>query len=578
MKHILAIIGIAIWSMSTQAEPPAGFRPSPWFGEYVKERGFPEGFRVLMNAGKDYDPKKPTRLILFATPNGNTIEWTMGRKHTTGQDWHFDIQHVAAQCRRFRELTANENIVFAVTEAEGLSWPAWKKRTKDGPAKIRTIVEAVKGCLPKGEIKVTLACHSGGGSFLFGVIDGGEAIPEFIDRIIFLDANYSYSGPDGHDKKLLAWLKGNDARRLIVIAYDDREIMLNGKKVIGSEGGTLRATGRMRTDFGHSVEFTDTKVGPFNAAHAMNGRIAFYIHPNPENKILHTTLVGEMNGLLRGLTDGGDQSWGSFGGPRAYTKWVHPVPGIPNPPKDTLSGSAFIEKTVKLDRKEREAAILAEILRGNFSPFDDRKFAKVTVKAKGPSGKEHTLEFEAMLDYLAVSASLDFVRMPMNPCTAMQIADAFDCCLPTRKMVNDIHEASAVRLDPKPMTEDRESPYTFLRHQELIEEQRKNRELGRLQQVRKLTSGIKKDVVISNRLGEKPNRVAIYGWHHTHGEPIQPLNVSHVDWYVDYSHGVRLIKRTVTVDGKPIDIRQVLQSPELCGLLSDEGPILFPAY
>jgi hypothetical protein len=213
MKSILAIIVSAITSLFCHAEPPAGFRPSPWFGEYVKERGFPEGVRVLMNAGKNYNSKKPTQLILFATPNGNTIEWTMGRKHTTGQDWHFDIQHVAAQCRRFRELTANENIVFAVTEAEGLSWPAWKKRTKDGPTKIRAIVETVKGWLPKVEIKVTLACHSGGGSFLFGVLDGGEAIPDFVERIIFLDANYSYSRPDGHDKKLLAWLKSNDERR-----------------------------------------------------------------------------------------------------------------------------------------------------------------------------------------------------------------------------------------------------------------------------------------------------------------------------------------------------------------------------
>ena len=575
MKHILSLAIVAILSTGSHAEPPAGFRPSPWFGESVKERVFPEGVRVLMNAGKDYDPKKPTRLILFATPNGNTIEWTMGRGPNPGQDWHFDIQHVAAQVRKYRELVPKDNVAFAVTEAEGLSWPAWKKRTKDGPAKIRTIVESVKGWLPKGEIKVTLACHSGGGSFLFGVIDGAEAIPDFVDRIIFLDANYSYSGPDGHDKKLLTWLKGNDERRLIVIAYDDREITLDGKKVVGPDGGTFRATGRMRADFGKLVEFTI--VGPFHAFHAMNDRIALYVHPNPEDKILHTTLVGEMNGLLRGLTDGGDQSWGSFGGPRAYTKWIQSAPTIPNPPKHVILGTEFIEKIAKMDRKEREAAVAAELLRGNFPDFDHRSFAKVTVKGKGPSGKEHTLVFEAMLDYLSISASLDFVRMPMNPYTAMQIADAFDCCLPTRKMVNDIHDAATLRLDPKPLTEDRESPYTFLRHQELIEEQRKKVGLGMLP-VRKLVSGIKKDVVISNRLGEKPNRVAIYGWHHTHGEPIQPLNVSHVDWYVDYSHGVRLIKRIVTVDGKPIDIRQVLQSPELCGLVSDEGPILFPGY
>jgi hypothetical protein len=573
MKLIFSLAFTAILVSISHAEPPAGFRPSPWFGEYVKERGFPEGVRVLMNAGKDYDPKKPTRLILFATPNGNTIEWTMGRKHVTGQDWHFDIQHVAAQCRRFRELTPNENVVFAVTEAEGLSWPAWKKRTKDGPAKIRTIVEAIKGWLPMGEIKVTLACHSGGGSFLFGVIDGGEAIPDFVDRIIFLDANYSYSGGQegsGHDKKLLAWLKGNDERRLIVIAYDDREITLDGKKVVGPDGGTLRATGRMRSDLGHKVEFTDTKVGPFNAAHALNGRIAIYIHPNPDNKILHTALVGEMNGLIQGLTDGGDQSWGNFGGPRAYTKWIQPVPGIPNPPKDSTLGSVFINEVVTLNRKDREDAIAAELVKGNLPDFQ-RHFVKIEIKGKGNSGREHYIVFEMMEDYLSIGSNRDFVRMPMNPYTALQVADAFDCCLPTRKMVDLIFHDTPFRLDPQPLTENRESPATFLKHHNLIEEQNKGGP-GRSY------VGIKKDVVISNRLGEKPNRVAIYGWHQKDGKLIQPLNVSHVDWYVDYSHGVRLIKRTMTVDGKPMDVRQVLQSPELCGLLSDEGPILFPAY
>jgi hypothetical protein len=86
-------------------------------------------------------------------------------------------------------------------------------------------------------------------------------------------------------------------------------------------------------------------------------------------------------------------------------------------------------------------------------------------------------------------------------------------------------------------------------------------------------SGIKKDVVLSNRLDERPNRVAIYGWHKLDGKPIQPLNVSHVSWYVDYSHGVRLIKRGIEIDGKPRDLKLVLFSEKWSPLLSDEGPI-----
>ena len=47
----------------------------------------------------------------------------------------------------------------------------------------------------------------------------------------------------------------------------------------------------------------------------------------------------------------------------------------------------------------------------------------------------------------------------------------------------------------------------------------------------------------------------------------------HADYYVDYSHGIRLIQREVIVDGKPRDIGEVLKDKDLSALLSDEGPI-----
>src|SRR5262249_39203078 len=129
-----------------------------------------------------------------------------------------------------------------------------------------------------------------------------------------------------------------------------------------------------------------------------------------------------------------------------------------------------------------------------------------------------------------------------------------------------------VKLDPVPLTEAREAVDTFIKHHELIEKQRSGKELGLL------VAGVKKDVVVSNRLGEKLNRVAIYGWHKPDGKPIQPLTVVHRDTYVDDSHGVRLVKRTVMVDGKPRDIRHVAHAADLCALLSDEGPLTIPAY
>ena len=66
----------------------------------------------------------------------------------------------------------------------------------------------------------------------------------------------------------------------------------------------------------------------------------------------------------------------------------------------------------------------------------------------------------------------------------------------------------------------------------------------------RLVSGIKKDIVITRRLAEHRRRVAIYGWHRAPGDPIQPLYVGHADTYVDYSHGVRLVRRSATIGGE----------------------------
>lgn len=565
---------VLLLSLTTGADAPGlpGFRKGAWFDERVREEWVAEGVRAVAIAPGAFDPKKPTRLVVYATPNGNTIEQTLGCATADGSDWHFDIQHVAAQVRKLREASPNENVVLACVEAEGLSWPAWKRKYKDGPARVQKVVETLRRWVPGATVRLSLTGHSGGGSFLFGFIDAADAIPDAVDRIAFLDANYSYSDADKHGDKLLAWLKGDTARRLVVIAYDDRKVTLNDKPVVGPDGGTFRATERMRTRFAKDVTFAESAADDVVTRAALDGRLALIVHTNPKNRILHTALVGEMNGLLRGLTDpDAKPSWGAFGGPRAYTKFVQPAPGIPKRPADAIGGAEFFKSLDKLTPAEREEAIAKEALRGNVPEFL-RTFHKVTVRAKDGAGKEHTAVFEVMPDYLAVGSDSDFVRVPMTPQTAARIADAFGCALPTRKVVDDVYRAAGVKLEPKPMTADRERPATFLRHNALIEEQRAGKKLG------ELVAGVKKDVVVSNRVAERPSRVAIYGWHTLDGKPIQPLTIVHVDWYVDYSHGVRLMRRSVTVDGKSRDVRHVLYSADLNPLLSDEGPVTRPTY
>lgn len=547
-----------------------GFRRSPWFEECRREAWLEGSVRALMIAPPRFEADRPTQLIIFATPNGNTIEQTLGSACAAETDWRFDIQHIAAQVRLWRSLQPDVNVVLACIEAEGLSWPGWRRTQTDAAAKTRRIVDALRSWVP-APCTVVLAGHSGGGSFLFGFLDAGDTVPDAIDRFLFLDANYSYDDNLKHGDKLLAWLRRDERRHLIVIAYDDRDVTLNGKKVVSPTGGTFRATERMRTRFLQDVEFLPSTTGPFQTAKALEGHITIHVHPNPDNKILHTALVGEMNGLLEGLGVGRTVMWGTFGGPRAYVDFVQPAAEIPPRPADAEGGAAFMRRVAHLSRMERETAIAEEFIRGNLPDFL-RRWQPIEVKAVDDAGCEHVARFEVLPDYLSVGSDADFVRVPMTPQTAEQIAERFGAALPTKKMVDDIARHATVCLTPQPLTQDREAVATFLQHHLLIEEQFGDRPRGGL------VAGIKKDVVVSNRLDERPNRLALYGWHQRDGSPIQPLTTVHVDWYVDYSHGVRLVKRTVTVDHQPRDIRHVLRDSQLYRLLSDEGPVLRGTY
>jgi hypothetical protein len=232
-------------------------------------------------------------------------------------------------------------------------------------------------------------------------------------------------------------------------------------------------------------------------------------------------------------------------------------------------GRAFIEAVAGLDRDSREKAVLKELLRGNISDFL-RRFVPVAVEAAADNGLRVNVVYEVMPDYLAVGSDEDWVRMPMTPQTAQAFCDAFGLALPTRKIVDDVWRQAAVKLTPEPLRQDRESAATFLRHHLLIQQQ------THLQG--SFVAGHKKDVVVTNRLQERPDRVAIYGWHYLNGQPIQPLSIVHAVTYVDYSHGIRPLRRRVLVNGKALTYEDVLRDSQLHVLLSDEGVIAKPRY
>jgi hypothetical protein len=48
------------------------------------------------------------------------------------------------------------------------------------------------------------------------------------------------------------------------------------------------------------------------------------------------------------------------------------------------------------------------------------------------------------------------------------------------------------------------------------------------------------------------------------------LYTGHINWWVDYSQGIRLIYRKIKVDGQWMDYTDVLKDPRLQKLLCDE--------
>lgn len=233
-----------------------------------------------------------------------------------------------------------------------------------------------------------------------------------------------------------------------------------------------------------------------------------------------------------------------------------------NEPK---GATAFYQTVAASKWRERDSLAKEMILSGNYPSFL-KKFVRIDVSVTDSStGKKLNAYYYVAPDYLSLGTDDDWARIPLTPMAAQVIADSFRCFLPARKMVDDIYTQSKLKLAPVPMYAFRDSSVTMWQHHLIIEGQRKGK--------KGLIAGIKKDVVLSGKLihDAKPGHEAIYGWHLlTTGKPIQPLYTGHINWWVDYSHGIRLVYRTIWVNNRAMDYTEVLKDPVLQKLLCDE--------
>jgi hypothetical protein len=239
---------------------------------------------------------------------------------------------------------------------------------------------------------------------------------------------------------------------------------------------------------------------------------------------------------------------------------------IPQVAPGAVGGRDFAARVAGLEGAARDGEVRAELLAGDL-PERLRHLAPVRVEGRLTGGRPVAITLCVMPDYLAVGSDQDALLVPMGLPTALAVAARYGFVLPTPRMVDAIYAAAQVKLDPEPLPAGNAMCSTdyVVRHDGMIAAQRAAKHApGNV-----LTAGHKKDLVATARLASAPGRVAIYGWHRAPHQPIQPLSTVHGAGYADYSHGVRLVSRTVYVDGTPRSIDEVLADPEIRRLLAD---------
>jgi hypothetical protein len=306
------------------SEPPIRFTAGTAFGEQIADFAFEPEVKIHLNipSPETFRTDKPVLLVVYALPNGNTIPWTLGRTLRPGDDWHFAIQHVAAQTRFLRNVLTNRTLVLACLESGPKSWPAWRR--KHGDVLIPAIMNRLREPFATNRLEIVLTGHSGGGSFTFGYLNQVEKNPSEVVRIAFLDSNYGYDPELGHKRKLTEWLVASDHNFLAVLAYDDANALLDGKPFVSASGGTWGRSAAMLKDLGNSFDFSsETNAVGVRTHRALGRRIDFFLKENPDRKILHTVQV-ERNGLIHALLAGTSQESVGYAyfGERAYDRWI----------------------------------------------------------------------------------------------------------------------------------------------------------------------------------------------------------------------------------------------------------------
>ena len=329
MKNSRLIISLFL-SIALLIQLPVSAQLLPGFemknntGEQERNiEGIQKDVTIRINAPVQLKNKAKTYLVIYALPNGNSIEWTMGKKTTTGDDWHFDIQHIAAQTRFIRNTNKKDNFIIVYLASQQKSWPTWRRVNENSGTMIREIVDSLLTMFNTYQPQLVLNGHSGGGSFIFGYLNSVTAIPPVVKRIAFLDSDYGYDD-SLHKTKLVNWLKTDKRNTLVVLAYNDSNVIYNGKPLVSPTGGTWYRSRLMQRNLATEFKFITRQDSSFIQHFALKNQVSIILKENPAGLIYHTVQV-EKNGFIYSMfanTKYDRRKYFTYFGERAYQQYI----------------------------------------------------------------------------------------------------------------------------------------------------------------------------------------------------------------------------------------------------------------
>jgi len=337
LKIVLLFLLFSFLALSTKAQLLPGFNISGSHNEQqMLIENSPANTRILINAPLEgFGNNKQVLLILYALPNGSSIEQTFGKILKDGDHWHYDIQHIGAQTRFLRKVLKNQTVVVVYLEAMQKSWPLWKKNNPNYLQETKSIVDNITAMFIPWSPRLALNGHSGGGRFIFSYLEAVGEIPLTVERIGFLDSTYGYEDSI-HGPQLVTWLKSDKSKYLCTLAYNDSVVIYNDKPLVSPKGGTWYRSKMMKEFLAGSFHFREEDKDSLVWYTSPGRRIEFILKTNPGKEIYHTVQV-DLNGFIHSILSGTrhEQKKYTYFGERAYSSFISDTITIPPGRLDT---------------------------------------------------------------------------------------------------------------------------------------------------------------------------------------------------------------------------------------------------